>query len=124
MNDIKRWYDESQKLEKMIKVLGNLSENDLNKIAKYLYQVVNIHWKQKKALEDEVSIGREKLFGYYKAYQKRRWYDKNPSLSGAINILSTLPVKDVDEIVDGFISALRESGLHGIYYQNLKQKDD
>jgi len=121
MSDIKRWHDKSPKLAEMMKVLSCLSEKELEKISKYLYQVVNLVWKQKKQEEDNISIGKDKLFGYYKAYQKRRWYDQNPSLSSALNILSTLPTRDVEQIIDGFIIALKESGLYDMYYQKEQQ---
>lgn len=121
MTEISRWHDKSKKLEELIKILSRLPEEEIDKLAKYLYQVVNIHWKQKKAEEDNLSIGRNKLFGYYKAYQKRRWYDQNPSLRSALNILSTIPAKDADEIIEGFIDALRESGLYDKYYKEDQQ---
>ncbi len=121
MSEIKRWHDKSQKLADMMRVLNNMSDKELDEIAKYLYQVVNIYRKQRKSQDDGLSIGRDKLFGYYKAYQKRRWYDRNPSLSSAVNILSILPPREVDSIINGFIDALKKSGLYDIYHQKQKQ---
>ncbi len=121
MSEIKRWHDENQKLKEMLDVLEKMPEHELNEITRCFYQVVNIYWRQKKTYEENLSIGREKLFSYYKAYQKRRWYDKTPSLSSALNILSTFSSKEIDMIVEGFISALKEYGLYKIYKQREGQ---
>lgn len=121
MDDIKRWYDKSAKLSELMDVLSNLADSDIDKIAQPLYQIVRIYWKQKREKEELVSMGADKLFGYYKAYNKRRWYDRNPSLSSAVNIMSTLSVKDLDEIVDGFLYALRSEGLYSIYSDKKKE---
>lgn len=122
MSEIKRWYDKSPKLKQLLYVLSNMTDKEVDQVAIYLNQVVHIFWKEKKSNSDEVlSIGVEKLFGYYKAYQKRRWYDRNPSLSSAVNLMSTLPAEDLDDIVDGFLYALREAGLYK-FYTNKKQQ--
>lgn len=121
MNDIKRWYDESPKLSEMLDILSNMSPREITQISKYLYQIVNIYQKQKKSDKELLSIGTDKLFSYYKAYNKRRWYDKNPSLSSALNTMSTLEVKEIEEIVDGFLIALKEAGLYSIYSSKKKE---
>ncbi len=121
MDDIKRWYDKSSKLKEMLLVLSDMSEGELDRVAQYLYQVVNIVWKQKKTDKETVSIGLDKLFGYYKAYNKRRWYDKNASLSSAVNLMSTMDEKDLDDIVDGFLFALRDAGLYNIYREKKRE---
>ena len=121
MSKIKRWYDKSPKLQEMLIVLSNLSDDELDKIAIYLYQVVNLYRKQKKNKDEVVSLGRDKLFNYYKAYQKRRWYDKNSSLSSSLNIMSTLAVKELEEIVDGFLYALKEANMYKIYSSKRKE---
>ncbi len=125
MDNIKRWYDKSEKLGELMQVLGSMSEKELNQISKYLYRVVNMHWKQLKQQEDSLSIGRNKLFGYYKAYQQqKRWYDQNSSLRSALNTLSTLPTRDVDDIINGFIIAIKESGMYDMYYKKKLQLED
>jgi hypothetical protein len=121
--DIKRWYDKSSKLGEMMKVLSCMSERELSQVSVYLFQVVKLYRRQKNSMEDNLSIGRDKLFGYYMAYQKRRWYDQDPSLRSAINIISTLPVKDIDDVIDGFIQALKESGQYDIYYKKMGEID-
>ena len=124
MGKIKRWYDKSSKLSVMMGILSNMNENELNQVSKYLYQVVNIYWKQTKNTEEVISIGLEKLTGYYKAYQRRRWYDKNPSLSSAINKMSTLTEGDLEEIVDGFLFALKEAGVFKVYSNKKKELEE
>lgn len=116
MQELKRWYDKSEKLLQMISVLEKMPEKDLDQISKYLYQVVRLFWKEKKNNEDTLSIGREKLFGYYKSYQNNhRWYDKNSFLKSAFNIMSTFTEKELDDIVEGFMNALKDSGMYKIY---------
>lgn len=117
--DIKRWYDKSSKLGEMMRVLGSMSEREISQISVYLFQVVKLYRKQKNTYDDNLSIGKDKLFGYYKAYNKRRWYDQDPSLRSALNIISTLPTRDVDDVIEGFIQALKESGQYDIYNKKL-----
>ncbi|HSA06546.1 MAG TPA: hypothetical protein P5556_05160 [Candidatus Gastranaerophilales bacterium] len=123
MSEIQRWYDKSQKLGDMMTVLSYMSEKELNQVAKCLYQVVNIHWKEIKSYEELISIGKDKLFGYYKAYQKRRWYDQNSSLRSALNILSTMKTKDIDDIIDGFMIALKETSMYDLYIAKKKKAE-
>jgi len=120
MSDIKRWYDESSKLGELMKVLSSMSDNEIDQIAHYLYHIVKIYRREVRKNDTLQSIGAEKLFGYYKAYNKRRWYDKKPSLSSAINIMSTFSVKEMDEIVEGFLFALRKEGLYNIYFEKKR----
>jgi hypothetical protein len=122
-DDIKRWYDKSSKLGEMMRVLSCMSEKEVAQVSVYLYQVVKLYRKQKNSMNDNLSIGTDKLFGYYKAYNKRRWYDQDPSLRSAINIISTLPTRDIDEVIDGFIQALKESGRYDIYYKKMGEID-
>lgn len=115
MIDIQRWYERNPKLKEMMHVLSNMPDKELDEVATYLYRIVNIYAKEKRQTEEVISIGLDKLSGYYKAYNKRRWYDKNAALSGAINTMSTLGDRDITEIVDGFIFALKEVGLYDMY---------
>ena len=115
MTENKRWYEKSSKLSEMMVILSNMNDHDLDQVSQYLYQVVNLYWKQNQHTNETISIGLEKLTGYYKAYQKRRWYDKNPSLSSAINKMSTLSVREIDDVVNGFLFALKEAGLYKVY---------
>ncbi len=124
MNDIQRWYDKSSKMGELMTVMNCLSEKEISQLAQYLYHVVKIYRNQIRDNETLQSIGPEKLFGYYKAYNKRRWYDKNPSLGSAINIMSTLSVRELDDIVDGFLYALKKEGLYNIYSEKKKELEE
>ncbi len=125
MKKIKRWYDKSDKLCELIKVLETMSDEELELVSKYLYQVTNLFRKQRRNYEQNLSIGKDKLFGYYKTYQNpKRWYDRNPSLKSAFNIMSTFSRSELDEIVNGFLFALRESGMYHIYLEKEQQLID
>ena len=121
MNDIQRWYDKSSKLGELMTVMNSLSEKETDKLAQYLYHIVKIYRNQIKDNEGLQSIGAEKLFGYYKAYNKRRWYDKKHSLGSALNIMSTLSLQELDDLVDGFLYALGQEGLYNIYSEKKKE---
>ena len=124
MTEAKRWYDNSPKLSELMHVMSNMSDKEVDTVATYLYQIVNIYNKQKKFGAQDVSIGLDKLFSYYKGYNKRRWYDKNPSLSSALNTMSTLEVQELEEIVEGFLYALKAHGLYNIYSDKKRELEE
>lgn len=124
MADIQRWYDKSPKLSEMMQVLCNMPEKELSELSACLYQVVCLYRKQRNSSQEFVSLGPEKLFGYYKAYLRRRDYDQNITLMSAINAMSTLEIQEIEEIVDGFLSALREAGLYSLYTLRKKELEE
>ncbi len=115
MAEIQRWYDKNPKLKEVFLVLQNVTEKECDQFSTILYQAVDEFKKNNKVGNDLQSVGIEKLDGYYKAYNKRRWYDKNSSLRRAAQLMSIMPSYDVERIIDDFIVFLKMNGLHKIY---------
>ena len=57
------------------------------------------------------TIGKEKILGYYKSFNRRRWYDKNWTILSIMNLLSTLPQNDFDNVASGTLQMLKELGV-------------
>lgn len=102
----KRWYDRDSRIKKMIHVIETLPAESQDDIAYTLIQFVNFYRQNRNEIELPVSIGKYKVLGLYKAYNKRRWYDKNYSLMSAMNILSTLPVEECANIAEGLLLSI------------------
>lgn len=115
MTSIQRWYDKNPAVSEMFKVLRSMSEKEQEKFAFYLYQIVNDSWKRKKFHEESLSLGREKLFNYYKSYQKRRWYDKCPSLRSAALVMSLMETEEMESVVHIFYRTLKKEGLESLF---------
>jgi len=101
-----RWYDNETAMNKVLNLMKDLPENIQEELALTLIQFANLIRKSKQIDEDTLSIGKDKVLGLYKASNKRRWYDKNPTLMSAMNILNTLPPNEFKNIVEGLLLTL------------------
>jgi len=101
-----RWYDNDSGMDRVLNLMQNLPENIQEELAVTLIQFANLIRKNRKIEENTLSIGTAKVLGLYKASNKRRWYDKNPTLMSAMNILNTLPPKEFRNIVEGLLLTL------------------
>ncbi|MDD3012174.1 MAG: hypothetical protein PHC34_00535 [Candidatus Gastranaerophilales bacterium] len=105
-DSIKRWYDNDLSMNRVLNLMKNLPEHIQEELAVTLIQFANLIRKNRKIEENALSIGTSKVLGLYKASNKRRWYDKNPTLMSAMNILNTLPPKEFKNIVEGLLLTL------------------
>jgi len=101
-----RWYDNDSGMNRVLNLMKNLPENIQEDLAATLIQFANLIRKDRKIEESALSIGKDKVLGLYKASNKRRWYDQNPTLMSAMNILSTLPPNEFKNIVEGLLLTL------------------
>ena len=112
-NQNRRWYDENPDMVLIIDVLKNQSQDLIDNLAENIMNFSNIIRQNLNELEIEepISIGKERMLGYYKSFRRRRWYDKNWTILSMVNILSTLPKEDFDKIVEGLKEVLKELKL-------------
>jgi len=96
--DKKRWYDKDPNMIQLLLLIKTMSEDSKEELAENLIKFINLVRKNRNDIENPLSIGKNKALGLYKAFNKRRWYDKNYSLMSAMNILATLPVEDCKNI--------------------------
>lgn len=106
-----RWYDNDTGMDRVLNLMKDLPENIQEDLALTLIQFANLIRKNRKVEEETLSIGKNKVLGLYKASNKRRWYDKNPSLMSAMNILSTLPPAEFKNIVEGLLLTLNNKTI-------------
>lgn len=106
----KRWYDKhSETLEtlEILKNLDNISRDKLsNDIIDVANQIKSIHREQ---TEPVLSIGLPRVLGLYQTANARRWYDRHPELSCAIQTISTLPEEDFLNIMEGLCVSLKDN---------------
>jgi hypothetical protein len=105
-NQKNRWYDKDPRMSEILDLIKDLSDEDQEELAVNLIKYINIIRKNRKELENTLSIGKSRVLGLYKAYNKRRWYDKSSSLMSAMNILATLAPDDCKSIVEALIMSM------------------
>ena len=106
-----RWYDKDPKLTRVVELMEALPLDVQEELAVNLIHFVNIIRRNRNEIENPISIGKSRVLGLYKAFNKRRWYDKRSILMSAMNTLSTLPFDDCTIIAEGLIRTL-ESKKH------------
>lgn len=121
LTSIQRWYDKIPRLREFFLVIKYMNDRETELISTILYQCVNDYRKNIKNQSQLISVGREKVLGYYKAYGKRRWYDQNKTLTNAIKHLSVMENKEIEEILNDFHLSLRNEGFTHLY-ENKKNE--
>jgi len=104
---ISRWYDTDQQIKQTFQLVENMSNKEREEFAANLTRVVNNFRKQQNLDNFNVSLGRDKILAYYKAYNKRRWYDQIPNLMRAINLLSILSIEEREQILSKFLLSIK-----------------
>jgi hypothetical protein len=100
-----RWYDHDPKLVEAIEVLRQF-ENELKSQAEIFLA----------RLQD--AVGEEAIEQFYKDIlaargdkMGRRWYDKDETLSKAIELLKVAPPEAQRQIAESFLASLHEQGI-------------
>ena len=109
----RRWYDTNNDMHLILDVLKNQPPELIANLAENIMSFSNIIRKNINEIdaEEPISIGKERMLGYYKSFQRRRWYDKNWTMLSMVNVLSTLPIDDFNKIVEGIKTVMKEMGL-------------
>ena len=104
-----RWYDEDENLRHIMKALESLDEELQSVIAQDIIQVVMEHTG---FCFDECI---ERLDDSYVAV-RRRWYDKDPNMCSAIELIKEIPkemrVDALHDILSTLYQVLAERGLN------------
>ncbi|MCQ2957319.1 MAG: hypothetical protein MJ180_00280 [Candidatus Gastranaerophilales bacterium] len=109
----RRWYDDNEDMLLILDTLENQPDELIDNLAENIMTFSNIIRQniEEMSIEEPVSIGKERMLGYYKSFQRRRWYDKNWTLLSIVNVLSTLPEDDFQKIIQGVKDILKEMDL-------------
>ena len=103
-----RWYDKDPSMSGMLDIIQDLPENQQEELSTTVIQLVNMLRKNRPDEEIPLSIGKNKVLGLYKSFNRRRWYDKNMALMSAMNVISTLPPDESKKITEGFLLTLKD----------------
>ena len=106
-NKISRWYDTDQQIKQTFHLVESMSNKEREEFAANLTKEVSNFRKQQNSDNFNVSLGRDKIISYYKAYNKRRWYDQIPNLMRAINLLSILSIEEREQILSKFLLSIK-----------------
>ncbi len=117
MPEIQRWYDKIPRLREIFLILKNANGKERNSIAGIFYRIILEHKRENRNHGGLRSSGKEKILGYYKAYGKRRWYDKNQYLINVAKSLSIMERPEIEDILDEFYLRLEEEGLVEFFQQ-------
>lgn len=101
MADYKRWYDHDPLLVEVMELLKNFQDD--------LKQQAEIFLKK---IEDQV--GREAIESFYQKVRPmdgKRWYDHDPILSRAVELLRVVPQDVQREASKNFLLSLKEQGI-------------
>ncbi len=106
----KRWYDHDPLLMEVMDLLRNFP-NDLRDQAKVFLSKI----------EDQA--GKEAIDSFYekvKPVEGKRWYDHDPVLSKAVELLRVVPQNIQRQAAQNFLNSLKEKGITtDIIKQNL-----
>ena len=106
----KRWYDKDRKMAKVLEIIKSLNDREQQEFGISLFQLSSMVRKTKSEKSQDndagISIGKDKVLGLYKSFNKRRWYDRDLSLMSAMNSLSTLPVEECKNITEGILNTI------------------
>ncbi len=105
----RRWYDSNEYTQKALTLLHDMDEGQRRELSKDLTNVVRqikeMHAAEEDDIEQDVSIGIDRVLGLYKISNSRRWYDKVSLLSYAFKTMSTLPREDFYNIMEGLTNS-------------------
>jgi len=118
MKDFQRWYDRIPKVKEVFMVFRNMSDRELDQCSRVLYGVIVEYRRRNRNSKELNTLGPEKVKGYYKAFQQRRWYDKNPNMRNSARFLSIMEPMEAETIINDFMYNLKNEGLGKIYNKN------
>ena len=97
----KRWYDLDPVLSEVINLLQNYQEELRAQAEIFLTEI------EKKVSKDAI----DKFYELARPKVCNRWYDKDPVISKAIELLRVVPVNVQKEVSERFLSSLEKMGI-------------
>jgi len=102
MSEYKRWYDHDPLLIEVIEILKYF-QDDLKEQAQIFIDKI------------ESQVGKESIDSFYKmihSFDGNRWYDKDPVLSKAIELLRVVPPQYQRKAAQNFLDSLNKKGIN------------
>jgi len=97
----KRWYDHDPLLMEVMELLKNF-QDDLRSQAEVFLVKIESH------------VGKEAIDSFYekvKPINGKRWYDKDPVLAKAVELLRVVPQNVQRQAAQNFLDSLKEQGI-------------
>ncbi len=101
----KRWYDKYEKTEKILEILKEFTEEEIEIVMGEVLQAA-MTVKKSRTEAELISLGIEKIKGIMHSENKQRWYDKNRVLYVVMNSLSAMKEEDFKDIIDALYDSL------------------
>lgn len=101
MAEYKRWYDHDPLLMEVMELLRNF-QDDLREQAEIFLAKI------------ESQVGKEAIDSFYekvKHINGQRWYDKDPVLAKAVELLRVVPENIQRQAAQNFLNSLKEQGI-------------
>jgi len=100
-----RWYDKYEKTVKVLEILKEFSEEDIEIVMKDVLQTA-MALKKSRSETELISLGIVKIKGIMHSENKQRWYDKDRTLYIVMNSLSAMKEDDFKNIIDALYDSL------------------
>ena len=101
----KRWYDKYEKTEKLLEILKEFTEEEVEIVMNEVLQTA-MAVKKSRTESELISLGIVKIKGIMHSENKQRWYDKNRILYIVMNSLSAMKEEDFKDIIDALYDSL------------------
>lgn len=101
METYKRWYDHDPLLMEVMELLKNF-QDDLKDQAEIFLLKIESH------------VGKEAIDAFYdqvKRVDGKRWYDKDPVLAKAVELLRVVPQNIQRQAAQNFLDSLKDQGI-------------
>jgi hypothetical protein len=101
MAEYKRWYDHDPLLMEVMELLRNFPDELTDQAAVFLSKI-------------EAQVGKEAIDTFYnqvKHVNGNRWYDKDPVLAKAVELLRVVPQKIQRQAAQNFLDSLKSKGI-------------
>lgn len=101
----KRWYDKYEKTNKILEILKEFPDEDIEVIMEGVLQAA-MTVKKTRSETELISLGIKKIKGIMHSENKKRWYDKNRTLYIVMNSLSAMKEDDFENITEALYESL------------------
>lgn len=100
-----RWYDKYPKTGRVLEMLKEYSEAELEILIKDIVEIANTV-KKNRTDSELISLGIDKIKGIMHSENKQRWYDQSRILYMFMNTLSTMKEEDFENVIDSLFASL------------------
>lgn len=101
MTGYKRWYDHDPLLMEVMELLRNFQDDLKDQAEVFLSKI-------------ESQVGKEAIDSFYEKVRHvdgKRWYDKDPVLAKAVELLRVVPENIQRQAAQKFLDSLKEQGI-------------